>query len=231
MWVGIKYDPCAVRQDLRQSEGPGQYSVGTPAIRETCLPASSRIISQRGADSQPWNFQHRFYTGPVDVESDLRNIDRPATDCPSKKYDPRVSNCGCENQGQPGGAGVINGCSYTMGIPHLKQGQRCGDFTLQSVPICDFGVEDTRLSNPASNLRGTGVNRFNPLCLDPQANLFFPGAIEINSRLLCKDNHRPCVPNPAVNSMAPPLLPLPCDTWQPTKTAPTAPLYQFDVFG
>lgn len=231
MFSSIKNDECAINQQYEQSEGPGVYAVETPAIRESCLPRDARIISQKGADSQPWNYAQRFYYGPVDVESDLMNIDRPASDCPENKYDPRYTNCGCENQGEPGGAGVISGCTYGFLGPSIQEGQKCGDNTLVNIPQCNFGVEDTRLSNPASNLRGTGWNRFDPIALDPQAQLLFPGAYNINSRLLTKDNHRPCVRTPNVNNMNPPPMPAYQEQYASVKTAPTAPLYQYNVFG
>ena len=50
----------------------------------------------------------------------------------------------------------------------LKTMDKRSRHNLVDFPKCYFLTEDTRLSNPASNLRGTGINRFNPLCLDPQ---------------------------------------------------------------
>ena len=48
----------------------------------------------------------RFYSGPVDVESELRNINKPASRCPSRKYNPTMNGVSCPNQGQPAGQGV-----------------------------------------------------------------------------------------------------------------------------
>jgi hypothetical protein len=61
-------------------------------------------------------------------------------------------------------------------------------------------VESTRLSNPAENLRGTGWNRWEWLCHDPQAKLELPFSWNTNTNLLAKDNHRPYVPNPDDNN-------------------------------
>ena len=61
---------------------------------------------------------------------------------------------------------------------------------------CYFTVEDTRLSNPACNLRGTGWNRWEWLCLNPQERVLMPFDHNINNRLVAKDNHRPCIPKP-----------------------------------
>ena len=74
---------------------------------------------------------------------------------------------------------------------------------LVNLPDCHFPVENTRLSNPPSTLRGTGWNRFDPLCLDPQDQIFFPGEYQIPTRTVFRDNFRPCVRKVRVNSMHP----------------------------
>jgi hypothetical protein len=56
--------------------------------------------------------------------------------------------------------------------------------------------EDTRLSNPPCTLRGTGWNRWQWLCRNPQDNVLPRFDHMINSRILFKDNHRPCLPVP-----------------------------------
>ena len=66
--------------------------------------------------------------------------------------------------------------------------------------------EDTRLSNPACNLRGTGWNRWEWLCHDPQERVLMPFDYHINTNILERDNHRPCVPEPMDQTMS---LPVP----------------------
>ena len=69
---------------------------------------------------------------------------------------------------------------------------------------CFIPAEETRTTNPACNLRGTGWNRWEWLCLNPQDNVSFdnypngsfPFDANINNRLVVKDNHRPCIPVP-----------------------------------
>lgn len=56
--------------------------------------------------------------------------------------------------------------------------------------------EDTRMSNPPCTLRGTGINRWEWLCHDPQTKAVMPFERLINNRIVVKDNHRPCIPNP-----------------------------------
>jgi hypothetical protein len=77
--------------------------------------------------------------------------------------------------------------NHSKGMTHFKD--------------CYLETDDTRLSNPI--LRETSIDRFAPLCRDPQKNIIFPGAAQISSRTLMKDNHRPLYARPAVNSMNP----------------------------
>lgn len=62
--------------------------------------------------------------------------------------------------------------------------------------------EDTRMSNPPCTLRGTGWNRWEWLCKDPQEKALVPFDFLINNRLVVKDNHRPCVPEPEDQSVS-----------------------------
>jgi hypothetical protein len=55
--------------------------------------------------------------------------------------------------------------------------------------------EDTKLSNPPCTLRGTGWNRWEWLCEDPQRYAILPFETNIQNRIVVKDNHRPCLPN------------------------------------
>lgn len=57
-------------------------------------------------------------------------------------------------------------------------------------------AEDTKLSNPSCNLRGTGWNRFDFLHENPQDKAIMGFEREIQNRLIVKDNHRPCLPTP-----------------------------------
>ena len=59
---------------------------------------------------------------------------------------------------------------------------------------CDNWVENTRISNPSCNLRGTGWNRWEWLCENPQERVLMPFDTNISNRLVVKDNHRPVIP-------------------------------------
>ena len=219
----LLYDQCSQKNYNTQSSGPGNYRMNTPLICNNCIQENPSIQMQKTGVSMNSGVEWRFYNGPVDVESDLRNINRPLTKCPENKYNPKCSNVGCNNQGFPCGGGVVAGCN-----PQFK---REGDQNLVDFPSCFLQTDETRLNNPPSNLRGTGINRFDPLCLDPQKNIEFPGDFHVPTRLVVKDNHRPCVPTPNVNSMIPPIKKMPCFKTEPVCGNFTGPLYQYDVCG
>lgn len=67
-----------------------------------------------------------------------------------------------------------------------------------SEPLGDWGEflspEETKLSNPPCTLRGTGWNRWEWLCRNPQEKALIPFETEIQNKLVVRDNHRPCVP-------------------------------------
>lgn len=62
---------------------------------------------------------------------------------------------------------------------------------------CDtLGSQDSRLTNPPCTLRGTGWNRWEWLCQNPQDKAIVPFPYLINNSLVVKDNHRPQVCRP-----------------------------------
>ena len=265
------YDYCEGKKKLQESTDAGNYSVLTPVICGNCLPSDPRIMPNHSGVSMDKNVDWRFYAGPIDVESDLFNLNRVYTRCPDSRYHPDAKNCLALNQGQPAGAGVIDTTVSVNGVRDAgqyskkpidgeakgfqmtnngkfmiegftarpnqgsfrKNGQRCPDNNLVDMPSCLFNTEDTRLSNPPSTLRGTGINRFNPLCFDPQDKIFFPGDYHVSTRLVFRDNHRPCIPSLEVISRPPlpPAKPLPCPQTVKTCGAFVAPMYQYDVCG
>jgi len=196
----LKYDVCEQKQHVKETVGPGNYYMNQPLICGTCFQDNPVIRMQKSGVSLNGNSEWRFYDGPIDVESELRNLTRPASRCPSKQYLPKCSNCGCRYQGQPCGAGVSKLCQDCKS-GKIKNGKRCGDQNLVDFPDCHFPVQFTRLNDCVP--RGVGVNRFEFPCMDPQANLFFPGAYQIPSRIIVKDNYRLCKVQPKINSMSP----------------------------
>ena len=113
----------------------------------------------------------------VDVESELHNITRRATLSPAGMY--------------RGDGGPPSICP--------------GNARLQPFATCDaIAAVDTRLANPPCTLRGTGWNRWEWLCRDPQANAMMPFDAYVDTSLVVKDNHRPYVARPLDPTLAMP---------------------------
>ena len=198
-FAGLKYDLCEQKQYVKETIGPGKYKINQPLICGTCFQNNPSIIVQKTGVSMSSKSPWRFYSGPVDVESELKNLTRIASRCPTKKYLPNWRMCDNKYQGQPSGAG-ISALSDKL-INSKINNKMCGDKDLIDFPDCYFPVEHTRLNSCPS--RGIGLNRFEFPCKDPQANIIFPGALQISSRLVIKDNYRPCKVTPKINNMNP----------------------------
>tara|TARA_B110000285_G_C14961246_1_gene531801 strand:+ start:377 stop:1003 length:627 start_codon:yes stop_codon:yes gene_type:complete len=110
----------------------------------------------------------------IDIDSDLMNITRKLTSCSSKEFIPKFN-----------AKGEIDNTIETKHFGNCNIPTR----------------ENTRLSNPASTLRGTGWNRWEWLCENPQKRSIVPFDLNINDRLVVKDNHRPLVPKPIDQSV------------------------------
>ena len=104
----------------------------------------------------------------VDVNSELMNINRKLSNCSKDGFIPKFNK-----------DGMIDNSIETT------------DFKNCTMPL----TENTRLSNPSCNLRGTGWNRWEWLCQDPQERVLIPFDNNVSNRLLFKDNHRPLIPN------------------------------------
>ena len=115
----------------------------------------------------------------VDVDSELMNITRKLSNCSGDEFIPQFN-----------AKGEIDN---SLEQNHFKD---CG------IPT----IENTRLSNPSCNLRGTGWNRWEWLCDNPQERVLMPFDSNISNRLVFKDNHRPVIPKLVDQS---PILPTP----------------------
>ncbi len=189
----LMYDQDDSRLAQASSMKAASYYSEPPVLKTNCLQENPRIMNQHNGVSMPRNVDWRFYTGPVDIESDLMGVHRIASRCPSKKYVP----------GNMDGLGTNEFQSTRTFDPQAIT-------QMVNTPCEKFPTEDTRLSNPSCNLRGTGINRFEDLCLDPQANIFIPTQVCMNTRMMAKDNYRPRPTVPKVNNMNPNMGPLPC---------------------
>lgn len=160
-----------------------EYFLMPPLTKEHCLQENPRIINQRSGVAMPRDTNWRFSFGPVDVESDLYNLQRVASRCPTKKY-------------QPGSSSLER-----LGTNQLDDGPFSLLPNLVNFPCRSFPTDDTRLSNPACNLRGTGINRFEDLCLDPQYNVIMPqGKTNVSARMSAKDGFKPNLDIPTIGN-------------------------------
>jgi hypothetical protein len=227
----LKYDTCETKKYNKETTGPGNYMYQTPIDCNLCWNDNPRVINQKLGDSWNSHTDWRFYAGPVDVESDLLNLDRAASRCPPNKFHPDCTPGNCKHQGEPCGAGVIESCQNNKNDLR-NPWNRPNDNNLTNFPNCFFETEDTRLSNPCTNLRGTGINRFDPLLMDPQEQVIFPGNYHTSTRILFKDNHRPSVVAPKINDMNPHEKQEACPRIDGKVCGNfTKPLHQYDVCG
>jgi hypothetical protein len=132
----------------------------------------------------------------IDVDSELSNLNRKLTNCSQKEFIPKFDKDG----------NIDNSIEQV----HFEN--------------CNIPTrENTRLSNPACNLRGTGINRFEWLCNDPQERVLMPFETNVSNRLVVKDNHRPILAKPIDQSIF-----LPTNNNEPIKVniakAPSVPI-------
>jgi hypothetical protein len=135
----------------------------------------------------------------IDIDSELMNITRKLSNNPAEQYLPKED----------------------------KDGNLCSEQEKNHPKDCKMPkMEYTKLSNPACNLKGTGWNRWEWLCKDPQEGIITPFYFGTDTRQLSKDNHRPCLPKIVDMNDS---LPSPCDkpivtTIAPVDGVPTGPV-------
>jgi len=168
----LKTDSCSYKEQLNRSIGPGMYQLQTP--NNDCGKDCARDIP-----ADPYiRYQHY---GPsscpqgasIDDDSELMGLNYKNTKCNNNEY-------------YPGKYSLKGQCA-----PNGKGNPR----------DCMAPTEDTRLSNPPCTLRGTGWNRWEWLCWDPQENGYLgptliPFEWNTSYRTVVKDNHIPCLEDP-----------------------------------
>ena len=186
-FTNLQYDKGAYKSEIEQSEGPGIYNIHKPRVSsKQCYPYPPTVRLQEQGDSY---FKNKSL---IDVNSELLGITRYASLDPKEKYQPLCNKNSCDT-GHPCGQGVIGTCKG------LKKGQRVGDNDLVKLDDCFFETESTRLSNPPCTLRGTGYNRWDWLCLNPQENCIIPFKHNVLQKQVEKDNFKPCYTTPSKN--------------------------------
>ena len=204
-FTNLGYDKGSYISELNQSVGPGVYKLAEPSVDcEQCYPVPPTVRLQLQGDS----ISSKKLL--VDIDSELMGITRKLSQDPNKQFQPECVDTVCSS-GEVCGQGVIGKCK------DRKQGRRVPDSDLKHMKDCFVPSEDTRLSNPSCNLRGTGWNRWEWLCLDPQDKVEIPYYFNISNRIIVKDNHRPCIPKPIdPQPCLPKGRPLPCESTSST---------------
>ena len=209
-WNRNRADVCSYKYQLAETIGPGLYQLTRPENQSIpVLPKDPRYIAQSSGVSISKN------TSLIDIDSELIGISRNLSDCPDRKYMPDANasfHCGAQT------GKVRNGC---------RPGDKLCVDNSQVLNFNDNGLftEDTRLSNPPCTLRGTGFNRFEALPMDPQSRVLHEFDYQINTKILSKDAHRPCIPTPIGQYIVYPQpndAPI-CETIVPVSKAPTFP--------
>ena len=174
----LKYDEETYNVALKQSTAPLNYRMDPIAVTRCnpCRVPEPGFIGKVGV-----SITHQRPL--VDVESDLMQLNVRNTKDPNQKYKPTCPQCGDCMEGYPCGGGVVAGC------------QSCQE-KLHHLPMCELSTDHTRISNPICTARGVGINRFQPLCLNPQDEnrWMHTSDVGINYRNVVKDNHVPCIP-------------------------------------
>jgi len=180
-WNRNRADVCSYSYQLAETIGPGVYQLTRPDNQSIpVLPKDPRYIAQSSGVSISKN------TSLIDIDSELIGISRNLSDCPDRKYMPDANasfHCGAQT------GKVRNGC---------RPGDKLCVDNSQVLNFNDNGLftEDTRLSNPSCTLRGTGWNTWAWLPANPQDRVLPEFDYQINTKILSKDTHRPCIPTP-----------------------------------
>ena len=209
-WNHNTADLCAYKYQLAETIGPGVYQLIRPDNQSIpVLPKDPRYTAQSSGVSISKN------TSLIDIDSELIGISRNLTRCPDRQYMPDVNasfQCGAQT------GKVVNGCRPSDKL--------CIDNS-QVMNFADNGLwtEDCRLSNPPCTNRGVGVNRWEWLPWNPQERIAMEFDYQINTKILSKDTHRPCIPNPLnqYNSHPKPNNTPICESIIPVSHAPTMP--------
>jgi hypothetical protein len=167
----LNYDSCSYKEKLRRTVGPGLYQLESPY--NDCRDCSQDIPADPSLRYQEYGQSTCNMKKAVDDSSELLGLNYKNTKCNAEEYIPgKYEKTGCDIRGNT------------------------------NPRACMAPREDTRLSNPPCTLKETGINRWEWLCFDPQERAIEGfDRIPVNYRMVAKDNHVPCIEQPADQSM------------------------------
>lgn len=159
-------DSCSYEEKLRRSVGPGMYMLGRPA--NDALECSQDIPADPSLRYQTYGPNTCVPGHSIDDSSELERLNYKNSKCSGDYYTP--------------------GKYPSKGL--------CGVPGKTPARACMAPQESTRLSNPPCNLHGTGWNRWEWLCFNPQDKALVPFEWNVDASMLMRDNHKPCLEQP-----------------------------------
>lgn len=145
-----------LKSKLIQQTRPGAYQYHRPTPEcPTCFPNDAFVRPQFSGAPLKSSY------APVEVESDIRGLDRPGN---------RIR---------------------TSGHHHISTSAVSQNTSFAEEPFSNFGTQTTRLDLPPIMMRGRGVNRWEHLPSNPQAHVMPPMDLNTSSRIVAKDQYRP----------------------------------------
>jgi hypothetical protein len=167
----LNYDSCSYKEKLRRTVGPGLYQLESPY--NDCADCSQDIPADPSLRYQNYGQNTCSMKKAIDDSSELLGLNYKNTKCNAKEY-----------------------------IPGKYEKSSCFILGNTDPRACTAPREDTRLSNPPCTLKETGINRWEWLCFDPQERAIEGfDRIPVNYRMVAKDNHTPCIEEPADQSI------------------------------
>lgn len=167
--ASLAADNCSYSEKLRRTIAPGMYMLGTPSADCGGDACRRDVPPDPYVRYQAWGAGSCAPGAVVDDSSELLGINYKASKCSADAY-------------APGKYSATGACAPR------------GDSVPRSA--CMAPTEDTRLSNPPCTLRGTGWNRWEWLCYNPQDRAIVPFEWNTSYRIVVKDNHTPIIEQP-----------------------------------
>ena len=173
---------------VKESQGPGNYRLERDfkngKLSDPGFSRNQCYIDNKNIRLQKTGVGESNKKSIIDIDSDLRNLTRPLSNDPDEQFQPSYNKVSGERIDDTRPAGIGAGSEVDIKNPNNFKLPGTGS----NKNKCNFETNSyTRLNNPASNLKGTGINRWEWLCRNPQSNVFIPFRHNLNTTLATKD--------------------------------------------
>lgn len=191
-------DTDAYAVDLKQSTAPLNWQLD-PNYSNTCKPCFANDVGYIGRQGVSISKDRSL----IDIDSNMKLLNYRNSRNPAMKYTPSCQLNQTGGGSSDGLPGYPSGGGISPNVCQQNQINGCQE-DKHNYGTCGHYTDYTRLTNPSCTLRGTGLNRFQPMCLNfqDQNRWLHPGQVGINYRLVVKDNHRPKIPVPLDQTLA-----------------------------